>query len=51
MYIGVINNLQRRIYEHRSKLIKGFTEKYNVYKLVYFEETTDIHEAVAREKG
>ena len=50
MYIGVTNNLKRRMYEHKNKLIKGFTEKYNVIKLVYFEETNDINSAIAREK-
>ncbi len=50
MYVGVTNNLRRRIYEHKNKLIKGFTEKYNVNKLVYFEETQDIIAAIAREK-
>jgi len=50
MYIGVTNNLERRIYEHRHKLVKGFTEKYNVSRLVYFEETSDIISALAREK-
>ena len=44
------NNLERRIYEHRNKLIPGFTSKYNVHKLVYFEETNDINAALAREK-
>ena len=39
MYLGVTNNLERRLYEHKNKLVKGFTEKYNVNKLVYFEET------------
>jgi putative endonuclease len=42
LYIGVTNNLERRLYEHKNKLIKGFTEKYNVNKLVYFEQTNDI---------
>ncbi len=50
MYIGVTNNLERRLYEHKNKLVKGFTEKYNVYKLVYFEETKNIAAAIAREK-
>ncbi len=50
MYVGVTNNLERRIYEHKHKLIKGFTEKYNVNKLVYFEETNDVNAAIAREK-
>jgi putative endonuclease len=50
MYVGVTNNLGRRIYEHKNKMIKGFTEKYNVKKLVYFEETQDINTAIDREK-
>jgi len=50
MYLGVTNNLERRVYEHRNKLIKGFTEKYNVNKLVYFEETSDVAVAIIREK-
>ncbi len=50
MYVGVTNNLERRLYEHKNKLVKGFTEKYNVNKLVYFEETQDITAAIDREK-
>lgn len=50
MYVGVTNDLQRRLYEHKNKLVKGFTEKYNVDKLVYFEETDDVISALAREK-
>ncbi len=50
MYIGVTNNLERRIHEHKLKSVKGFTEKYNVNKLVYFEETHDIRMAVSRER-
>ena len=50
MYVGVTNNLERRLYEHKTKMILGFTEKYNVNKLVYFEETSDVHTAIAREK-
>ena len=50
MYIGVTNDLKRRLYEHNNKLMKGFTEKYNINKLVYFEETQDIHTAITREK-
>ncbi len=42
MYVGVTNDLLRRVEEHRSKLVKGFTEKYNVNKLVYFEQTSDL---------
>lgn len=50
IYTGVTNNLVRRIYVHRNKLIKGFSSKYNVSKLVYFEEYDDINEAIRREK-
>ncbi|MBU1026534.1 MAG: GIY-YIG nuclease family protein [Candidatus Margulisbacteria bacterium] len=50
LYIGVTNNLERRIYEHKNGLIKGFTKKYNVNQLVYFEEYTDVKEALIREK-
>ena len=50
MYVGVTNDLAHRIYEHKSKLVPGFTEKYQVRKLVYFEETSDVEAALAREK-
>ena len=50
LYIGVTNNLIRRIYEHKNRLVEGFTEKYNVDKLVYFENISDINTAIAREK-
>jgi putative endonuclease len=50
MYVGVTNDLGRRIYEHKNKLVKGFTEKYKITKLVYFEETADVGAALAREK-
>ena len=50
MYVGMTNNLERRIYEHKNKLVKGFTSKYNVNKLVYFEQFTDVRIAIAREK-
>ena len=51
LYICVTNDLKRRIYEHKNKLISGFSSKYNVNKLVYFEETTDIKSAIQREKN
>ncbi|MCX6822716.1 MAG: GIY-YIG nuclease family protein [candidate division SR1 bacterium] len=50
LYIGVTNNLQRRLYEHKNKLVDGFTKKYNIDKLVYYEECGDIKDAIAREK-
>jgi putative endonuclease len=50
LYIGVTNDLERRIHEHRHKLIPGFTEKYNVSKLVYYEQTSDVISAISREK-
>ena len=50
LYIGVTNDLQRRLYEHRNGLADGFTKKYNVHKLVYFESTTDAYSAISREK-
>ena len=50
LYIGVTNNLKRRIYEHKHKLVDGFTKKYNLKKLVYYEEKKQIKDAIAREK-
>ncbi len=50
MCVGVTSNLERRLYEHKNKLVKGFTEKYNVNKLVYYEETPGVNVALAREK-
>ncbi|MFC1566293.1 GIY-YIG nuclease family protein [bacterium] len=50
MYIGVTNNLERRMYEHKNKLVNGFSEKYNINKLVYYEETSDVISAIEREK-
>ena len=50
MYVGITNDLERRIYEHKEKVVKGFTEKYNVNKLVYYEQTSDITAALNREK-
>ena len=49
-YTGITNNLLRRIYEHKHKLIPGFTNKYNVTKLVYCEFTNDVRSAIEREK-
>jgi putative endonuclease len=50
LYTGVTNDLNRRVYEHKQKLIPGFTQKYNITKLVYFEETSDVNTAISREK-
>lgn len=50
LYTGITNNLLRRVYEHRNKLVKGFTEKYKVYKLVYCESFNNPNEAIAAEK-
>jgi len=50
IYTGVTNDLFRRMYEHKNKITKGFTSKYNVTKLVHFEETDDISAAIGREK-
>ena len=50
LYIGVTGNLPKRLYEHRTGLVEGFTKKYNVHKLVYFEQTSDIRAALEREK-
>ena len=50
MYIGVMNDLRRRLYEHKNEQIDGFTKKYHVHKLVYFEEYSEVNDAIAREK-
>ncbi|MBU2595917.1 GIY-YIG nuclease family protein [Patescibacteria group bacterium] len=50
IYTGVTNNIVRRVYEHKNKLIKSFTNKYNVIKLVYFEIFDGIETAISREK-
>jgi len=50
LYTGVTNNLERRIYEYKNNLIEGFSKKYNVHKLVYYEETNDINEALLFKK-
>jgi putative endonuclease len=50
LYTGITNNLEKRIFEHKSKYFKGFTDKYNVNKLVYYEIYYDIYEAIQREK-
>ena len=50
MYIGVTNDLQRRLYEHKNELIDGFTKRYHVHKLVYFESYENVKDAIYREK-
>ena len=50
LYIGVTNNLERRILEHKNDLIPGFSEKYQIHMLVYYEETNDIQSALIKEK-
>jgi len=50
LYTGVTNDLERRVYEHKRKLIDGFTSRYNIERLVFFEATEDVLSAIAREK-
>ena len=50
MYIGVTGDLRRRLYEHQNELADGLTKQYHVHKLVYYEQTTDVHAALEREK-
>ena len=50
LYIGVTGDLPRRLYEHRHKILEGFTKRYNVTQLVYLESTTDVRAAISREK-
>jgi len=50
LYIGVTSNIVKRVYEHKNKLVEGFTEKYNIEKLVYYEIFDDIELAIEREK-
>jgi len=50
IYTGVTNNLQKRTYEHKKKLVEGFTKRYNINKLVYYEQFEDIINAIEREK-
>jgi len=50
MYVGMTNNLKRRIYEHKNKLVDGFTKKYNINKLVYYESSSQIDTILNREK-
>ena len=50
LYTGLTTNLERRVYQHKNKLVDGFTKKYNVTRLVYFETFYDVRDAIAREK-
>ena len=50
LYVGVTNNLLRRVEQHKQKVVEGFTRKYNVTRLVCYEMTNDVHAALAREK-
>jgi len=50
LYVGVTNNIKRRVYEHKNHLIPGFTDRYNVVRLLYVETTTDPVSAIKREK-
>jgi len=50
LYIGMTNNLERRVYEHKKKLIPGFTSRYNIDRLIYYEVSNDVNAIIAREK-
>lgn len=50
LYTGVTKDFSRRLYEHKHKIVESFTAKYNVHKLVYYEDTTDVKAAIEREK-
>ena len=50
LYVGVTNDLERRVFEHKQKLVPGFTSRYRIDRLVYFEMTPDVFAAIAREK-
>jgi len=50
LYVGMTNNLERRVFEHKNGIIEGFTKKYGCTKLIYFEETNDVYAAISREK-
>ena len=50
LYIGVTSNLTKRVFEHKQNIVEGFTKKYNVHHLVYYEITNDIQAAIKREK-
>ena len=50
LYVGMTNDLHRRVWQHKQKLVEGFTKRYNITRLVHFEETPDVTAAIAREK-
>ena len=50
LYTGITNNLERRIFEHKNHIFEGFTSRYNINKLVYFDSTEDVKQAIEREK-
>lgn len=50
LYVGMTNDLERRMYEHKKKLVKGFTCKYNLYQLLFMEEFSDVYDALDAEK-
>ena len=50
LYVGITNDLLRRLYEHKHKLVEGFTSRYKIDQLVYYEATNDVRSAIAREK-
>ena len=50
LYVGVTNNLKRRIFEHKNHMVDGFTKRYHADQLIYFEQTKDIYTAISREK-
>ena len=50
IYIGMTNSLVQRVYQHKNKLIEGFTQRYKVHKLVYYEMYNDVRDAISREK-
>ncbi|MCF8040349.1 MAG: GIY-YIG nuclease family protein [Desulfohalobiaceae bacterium] len=51
LYIGITSDLKRRVSEHKQKIVPGFTKKYNIDRLVYYEETDDVQAAIRREKS
>ncbi len=50
LYIGVTNDLVKRVYQHKNELVDGFSKKYHIHNLVYYEQTNDIESAIKREK-